>query len=40
MVKSEKTANNLYLSGANPGYEVREEACDTSGQKKPTKMYF
>jgi hypothetical protein len=36
-VKIEKTTNNLYLSGANPGYEVRGEACDTFGQKKQQK---
>jgi hypothetical protein len=31
------STNNLYLSGANPGYEVRGEACDTFGQKKQQK---
>jgi hypothetical protein len=40
MVKIEKTTNNLYLSGANPGYEVRGEACDTFGQKKQPKKDF
>jgi hypothetical protein len=40
MVKIEKTTNNLYLSEANPGYEVRGEACDTFGQKKISKKDF
>ena len=39
-VKIEKTTDNLYLSGANPGYEVRGEACDTFGQKNKTKKGF
>ena len=38
-VKIEKTTNNLYLSEANPGYEVRGEACDTIEQKKTKKDF-
>jgi hypothetical protein len=37
--KIEKTTNNLYLSWANPGYEVRGEACDTIEQKKTKKDF-
>jgi hypothetical protein len=39
-VKIEKTTNNLYLSEANPEYEVRGEACDTFVQKKTLKKGF
>jgi hypothetical protein len=37
---NENVTNNLYLSGANRGYEVRGEACDTFGQKKQPKKGF
>ena len=34
MVKIEKTTNNLYLSGANRGYEVRGRHVTLLGIKK------
>ena len=39
-VKIEKTTNNLYLSEANPEYEVRERHVTLLGKKNPSKKDF